>query len=105
MTKFRFQALSYSTIHSINRDTLLHVIKEDEHKWLEYPLVQVLKSELNEMLCVCSLHLEGCGKNSFEGAAVQPGPSWMSIISLNKDGFMNIRDKWSRIIASLIYNH
>lgn len=105
MTKFRFQALSYSTIHSINRDTLLHVIKEDEHKWLEYPLVQVLKSELNEMLCVCSLHLEGCGKNSFEGAAVQPGHSWMSIISLNKDGFMNIRDKWSRIIASLIYNH
>lgn len=101
MTKFRFQALSYSTIHSINRDTLLHVIKEDEHKWLEYPLVQVLKSELNEMLCVCSLHLEGCGKNSFEGAAVQPGPSWMSIISLNKDGFMNIPDKWSRIIDSL----
>ena len=68
---------------------------------LEYPLVQVLKSELDEMLHVCSLHLEGCGKSSFKGAVVQPGPSWMSVISRNKDGFMNIPDKWSRIISSL----
>lgn len=43
--------------------TLLHVLKEAEHKWLN-TLVQVLESKLNEMRCVCPLYLEGCDEVS-----------------------------------------